>query len=163
MKKSELKLSIKEEIMGMLSEITPEDVKNQEEYNTELEKTVQLQKDAGLTEGYDAYDEIAQSEFEMDYDQLGPNEQEWVRDEYDNQPSGRDVHENDDIDDDVEPTAKQLKGDSVATIATKLQQTTKEMKSTVNKWKTAEGEEKNKLRNKLLKLTNIKKELESML
>ena len=37
------------------------------------------------------------------------------------------------------PTAKQLKGDSVATIANKLQQTTKEMKSTVNKWKTAEG------------------------
>ncbi len=35
--------------------------------------------------------------------------------------------------------------------------------STVNKWKTSEGEEKQKLRNKLLKLTNIKKELESML
>ena len=64
---------------------------------------------------------------------------------------------------DEEPTAKQLKGDSVATIATKLQQTTKEMKSTVNKWKTSEGEEKQKLRDKLLKLTNIKKELESML
>jgi len=64
---------------------------------------------------------------------------------------------------DEEPTAKQLKGDSVATIANKLQQTTKEMKSTVNKWKTAEGEEKQKLRDKLLKLTNIKKELESML
>jgi len=64
---------------------------------------------------------------------------------------------------DEEPTAKQLKGDSVATIASKLQQTTKEMKSTVNKWKTAEGEEKQKLRDKLLKLTNIKKELESML
>ena len=50
---------------------------------------------------------------------------------------------------DEEPTAKQLKGDSVATIANKLQQTTKEMKSTVNKWKTSEGEEKQKLRNKL--------------
>jgi len=46
-----------------------------------------------LNEGYDAYDEIAQSEFGMDYDQLGPNEQEWVQDEYDNQPSGRDVSE----------------------------------------------------------------------
>jgi len=43
-----------------------------------------------LNEGYDAYDEIAQAEFSMDYDQLGPNEQEWVRDEYDKQPSGRD-------------------------------------------------------------------------
>ena len=64
---------------------------------------------------------------------------------------------------DEEPTAKQLKGDSVSTIANKLQQTTKEMKSTVNKWKTAEGEEKQNVRDKLLKLTNIKKELESML
>ena len=48
----------------------------------------------GITEGnYDAYDEIAQSEFSMDYDQLGPNEQEWVRDEYDSQPSGRYLNE----------------------------------------------------------------------
>ena len=29
-------------------------------------------------------DEIAQAEFGMDYDQLGPNEKEWVRDEYEN-------------------------------------------------------------------------------
>ena len=68
--------------------------------------------------------------------------------------------------DDDEPTKAQLKGaskDSISTIAVKLQQTTKEMKSTVNKWKTAEGTEKQKLRDKLLKLTNIKKELESML
>jgi len=36
-----------------------------------------------LNESYD-YDEVAQSEFGMDYDQLGPNEKEWVRDEIDN-------------------------------------------------------------------------------
>lgn len=30
------------------------------------------------------YDEIANSEFGIDYDQLGTNEKEWVRDEYDN-------------------------------------------------------------------------------
>ena len=34
MKKSELKLSIKEEIKNILSEVTPEDVKKQEEYKT---------------------------------------------------------------------------------------------------------------------------------
>lgn len=28
------------------------------------------------------YDVIAQSEFGMDYDQLGPNEKEWVEDTY---------------------------------------------------------------------------------
>jgi hypothetical protein len=27
--------------------------------------------------------DIAQQEFELDYDQLGPGEQEWCRDEYD--------------------------------------------------------------------------------
>ena len=30
------------------------------------------------------YDAIAQNEFGMDYNQLGPGEKEWVRDEYDN-------------------------------------------------------------------------------
>ena len=35
-------------------------------------------------EGYVSYDSIAQSEFGMDYDQLGPNEKEWVRDEIGN-------------------------------------------------------------------------------
>ena len=117
MKKSDLKTSIKERIIGILEEATPEDVNTQKELNAELEKTKELQDDL--------------------------------------------VKE-----DDEEPTKAQLKGaskDSISTIANKLQQTTKEMKSTVNKWKTSEGEEKQKLRDKLLKLTNIKKELESML
>ena len=116
MKKSELKASIKEEIIEILSEATPEEIEAQKELNAELEKTKELQDDL--------------------------------------------------MSEDEEPTKAQLKGaskDSVATIANKLQQTTKEMKSTVNKWKTSEGEEKQKLRDKLLKLTNIKKELESML
>lgn len=30
------------------------------------------------------YNEIANKEFGMDYEQLGTNEQEWVSDEYDN-------------------------------------------------------------------------------
>ena len=116
MKKSDLKTSIKNEIIEILSEATPEEIEAQKELNAELEKTKELQDDL--------------------------------------------------VSEDEEPTKAQLKGaskDSVATIANKLQQTTKEMKSTVNKWKTSEGEEKQKLRDKLLKLTNIKKELESML
>ena len=32
----------------------------------------------------ETYNEISNSEFGMDYNQLGPNEQEWVRDEIDN-------------------------------------------------------------------------------
>jgi len=37
-----------------------------------------------LSEQMDIYDDIANSEFGMDYDQLGSNEKEWVRDEIDN-------------------------------------------------------------------------------
>jgi len=65
-----------------------------------------------------------------------------------------------------EPSTSQLKGaskDSIAVIAGKLQQVSTELKSTANKWKKSEGEAKEKLKNRLLTLTNIKKELESML
>ena len=37
-----------------------------------------------LNEQMDIYDDVANMEFGMDYDQLGPNEKEWVRDEIDN-------------------------------------------------------------------------------
>lgn len=65
-----------------------------------------------------------------------------------------------------EPSTSQLKGaskDSIAVIASKLQQVSSELKSTANRWKKSEGEAKEKLKNRLLTLTNIKKELESML
>jgi hypothetical protein len=42
-----------------------------------------------LNESYD-YDEVAQSEFGMDYDQLGSGEKEWVRDEMDNMSMNED-------------------------------------------------------------------------
>ena len=35
----------------------------------------------------DVRDVLAQKEFGMDYDQLGPNEKEWVNDELDNSPN----------------------------------------------------------------------------
>jgi gas vesicle protein len=55
------------------------------------------------------------------------------------------------------------KGDSISKLASKLQQTTKEMKQVVKKWKNSEGEEKEKLTNRLRELTKIKKELEGLL
>ena len=45
-----------------------------------------------LNESYD-YDEVAQSEFGMDYDQLGPGEKEWVRDEIDNMLNEGEIEE----------------------------------------------------------------------
>ena len=55
------------------------------------------------------------------------------------------------------------KGDSISKLASRLQQTTKEMKQVVKKWKNSEGEEKEKLTNRLRELTKIKKELEGLL
>jgi len=58
MKQSELKSFIKENIIDILSEqdeerISPEDVKNQQNYNKELKKTVDLQKQLGEDEDDD--------------------------------------------------------------------------------------------------------------
>ena len=50
MKKSELKKSIKEEILDILEAASPADTKNQQAYNAELEKTAKLSSDLGLTE-----------------------------------------------------------------------------------------------------------------
>ena len=47
-------------------------------------KKVPLDFPIELNEQMDIYDDIANMEFGMDYDQLGSNEQEWVRDEIDN-------------------------------------------------------------------------------
>ena len=63
MKKSELKSYIKENIIDILSEqeeerVNPEDVKNQQNYNKELKKTVDLQKQLGEDEDEDDTDAV---------------------------------------------------------------------------------------------------------
>jgi len=55
------------------------------------------------------------------------------------------------------------KGDSISKMATKLGETTREMKSLVKKYKDASEPEKSKLITRLKELTKIKKELESLL
>ena len=47
-------------------------------------KQVPLDFPMELNEQMDIYDDVANMEFGMDYDQLGSNEKEWVRDEIDN-------------------------------------------------------------------------------
>jgi|TARA_B110000259_G_scaffold170880_1_gene201964 translation initiation factor 2 beta subunit (eIF-2beta)/eIF-5 len=65
MKKSELKSYIKENIINTLEQeenkISPEDVKSQQSYNAELEKTVDLQKQLGEDEDVDDKDAVAQA------------------------------------------------------------------------------------------------------
>ena len=62
-------------------------------------KKVPLDFPIELNESYD-YDEVAQSEFGMDYDQLGPGEKEWVRDEIDNMSMNEYSSEGEDWDED---------------------------------------------------------------
>ena len=118
MKRSELAEYIKETIVEVLSESSPEEVEAQKELNKELEKTVQLSKE--LSEDIDDT-EKAEKEVEINPD------------------------------------------DSVSVISDKLQATAKEMKTVVNKWKQAEGEEKEHLLARLKELTKIQKELEGLL
>lgn len=63
-----------------------------------------------------------------------------------------------------EPSDKDIKkNDSISINATKLADTAKELKSTLNLYKKSEGAEKEKHLKKLKELTNIKKELERAL
>jgi gas vesicle protein len=62
-----------------------------------------------------------------------------------------------------EPTASDLKSDSVASLARELGKITREMKTVVNQWKKSEGEEKEDLLKRLKELTAMKKEVEALL
>jgi hypothetical protein len=67
-------------------------------------------------------------------------------------------------DDDIEPTKSQLKAsDSTVKLANEYKKVTKEMKDLVTKYKSTEGEEKNKIVSRLKELTKIKKEIENLL
>jgi hypothetical protein len=66
--------------------------------------------------------------------------------------------------DDEEPTAKDIAANaSIAKLQSKYGEVTKQMKSVVNKYKSAEGIEKQKYVNQLKDLTKLKKELEAMI
>lgn len=213
MKKSDLIKSIKEEIADILESASAKDVKTQQDYNAELEKTAQLTKDAGLNESPDTTDidkqiqndpnflkkvqQATNAAEKGDSTELallmfgGLNESnrnqnikvdsmsnadiaslQSILNKYDIDKiqnvikilSSR-VNEEEDMDDVMDKNAIKgaKKGDSVSKVANKLQQTTKEMKSVVKKWKDAEGSEKEKLTNRLKELTKIKKELEGLL
>ena len=154
MKKSELKSSIKNEIIDILeaegAKISPEDVKAQKDYNDELSKTAKLAKDAGMTaEGNDQDDGYVNHTYN-----------DSVIDKYNVPVEPTAVFE----DDEDEPKSKDLKGEPLSKIGYKLADTQKEMKKVVKKYSAApEGEEKEKFKDRLRELNKIKKELESLL
>ena len=155
MKKSEFKAQIKEEIIDILEAVSKADVDAQKAYNAELEKTAKLAKDAGLVdEGDNQDDGYVQHKYDDE-----------TIDKYNIPVEPTAVFEDEDEDDEMDKKAFSAakKGDSVSKLASKLQQISSELKSTAKKWKESEGGEKQKLRDRLVKLTKIKKELESLL
>ena len=159
MKKAEFKKAIKEEILDILEEASKEDVKAQQDYNAELEKTAELTKGLGLGEGNDTDKFQDDGYVDHKYD-------DQTIDKYNIPVAPTAVFEDEDeeeADMDKKAKKKKKKGDSISKIASKLQQTSSELKSTAKKWKDAEGSDKEKLKDRLRTLTKIKKELEGLL
>jgi len=152
MKKSEFKAQIREEIIDILEAVNQEDVKAQQDYNAELEKTAQLKKDAGIDEGNDT------DKFQDD-GYVNHTYDDSVIDKYNVPVEPTAVFE----DDEDEPKASDLKKEPLSKIGYKLADTQKEMKRVVKKYSAAEGDEKEKLKDRLRDLNKIKKELESLL
>jgi hypothetical protein len=66
--------------------------------------------------------------------------------------------------DDMEPTASDIAANaSIAKLKSKYEEVTKQMKAVVNKYKSAEGAEKDKYVTQLKNLTKLKKEIEAMI
>ena len=146
MKKSEFKKAIKNEIIDILEAATPEEVKAQQDYNAELAKTAELEK--SMAEGNDQDDGYVNHTYN-----------DSVIDKYNVPVEPTAVFE----EDEDEPKAKDLKGEPLSKIGYKLADTQKEMKQVVKKYSAAEGDEKEKFKDRLRVLNKIKKELESLL
>jgi hypothetical protein len=151
MKKSELKQSIKSEIIDILEAELPDPKKLSAAQdaaaglNKELEKLKDL---SPQTEGNDQDDGYVQHKYD-----------DSVVDKYNIPVEPTAVFE----EDEDEPKAKDLKGEPLSKIGYKLADTQKEMKQVVKKYSAAEGDEKEKLKDRLRELNKIKKELESLL
>ena len=187
MKKTELAKSIKEEILEILAEADQEDIDAQSDLNKELETTKGHKDDLGdaLSESLnpevlrDVNRYIARTAKRYDYSEqdavyaiMAALEQRKSDKKYEipgfegtmdalDSISIREEDDDDEMDKKASKAAK--KGDSVSKIANKLQQTTKEMKSVLKKYKDSKEPEKGKLLARLKELTKIKKELEGLL
>ena len=74
------------------------------------------------------------------------------------------LEETEEMEDDAEPTASDIAANaSVAKLQSKYGEVVKQMKSVVNKYKSAEGAEKQKYVDQLKGLTKLKKEIEAMI
>jgi len=153
MKKSEFKAQIREEIIDIL-EADAEDIQAQQDLNAELELSKQHAADLG-----DALSEGNDSDKFQDDGYVNHTYNDSVIDKYNVPVEPTAVFE----DDEDEPKASDLKKEPLSKIGYKLADTQKEMKRVVKKYSAAEGDEKEKLKDRLRDLNKIKKELESLL
>lgn len=186
MKRSELTEFIKEEIVSVLNEESPEDAKK---YADEMERAAVASDKIKANLGEDTVSEGTWSS--GTYTEIGRFIQDIknLKDKYYNivgnddvfdgldraelsaremmidAPENRSDLNEDDMDDDEmdKAAAKGAKREPLGKLATKMAQNSKEMKSVLSKYKKAEGSEKDKHLARLKDLTKIKKELENLL
>ena len=162
-----------QQMVKTVDEATEEEVKNQKDLNKELETTAKIKKDMELKEFegpmITGENELVKAIIKMGkkskpflkkleklLQDIGSGAGHALRSEAEEEDDEFDVV-------DKEPTKKDLKGDSVAVRGRKLQETITQMKALAKKYKEAEGQEKEKIKERLKTLTKIKKELESSL
>ena len=146
MKKSELKQSIKSEIIDILEAELPDPKKLSAAQDAAAGLNKELEK-----LGRKIVKQLYNGDIGKAYDELKDAGKKGL--------AGRDkMREQDD-----EPKAGDLKGEPLSKIGYKLADVQKEMKKVVKKYSAAEGNEKEKLKDRLRELTKIKKELESLL
>ena len=176
MKKSELKNFIRENIISALTEATEDEVKAQQELNKELEKTIDLKKDAGIEEDasdaidYDTYVDIGKGYLagfkrphSLNDDELEVLGRKITKQLY---KGSIDAAKKELVkeDEDKEPSDAEIKKNkSLAKAAEELAILTREMKSLAKKYSKAEGQEKEDLLKKLKSKTKLKKELDKIL
>ena len=155
MKKSELKNFIRENIISALTEATEEEVKAQQELNKELEKTIDLKKDAGIEEDasdaidYDTYVDIGKGYLagfkrphSLNDDELEVLGRKITKQLY---KGSIDAAKKELVkeDEDKEPSDAEIKKNkSLAKAAEELAILTREMKSLAKKYSKAKGQEK---------------------
>ena len=149
MKKSEFKQVIKEEIIDILNEVSKTEL---EDISAQVDDIKAKIDDIDISEGND-------SDKFQDDGYVNHTYNDSVIDKYNVPVEPTAVFE----EDEDEPKAKDLKGEPLSKIGYKLADTQKEMKQVVKKYSAAEGDEKEKLKDRLRELNKIKRELESLL
>lgn len=155
MKKSELKAQIKEEIIDILEDVSQENPKDIEARTAAIVKQTKAVQDLNKVMTKEGND----SDKFQDDGYVNHTYDDSVIDKYNVPVEPTAVFE----EDEDEPKAKDLKGEPLSKIGYKLADTQKEMKQVVKKYSAAEGDEKEKLKDRLRDLNKIKKELESLL